>query len=722
MSRWIRSISLGNGMSSHFSEDENEQNDTEMSPTETLTRQHTQQNTKLNSRPSVADETAVEVQDFLKNHVHAFDVKMLVSYNLKKGRISRDVLVMTLIYNQKLTSLDARKHSQDCNSGHASAQAGTYLSQSQDARNQVDCASAYTSDSDSDMNMALEMDNSVPAGNLQFIDPSYQSDKNPLDSSELPSRRRTQAENELSVEKDIKIKKFGKLRPREVAECEAVLSCSQCRFLGCLILASKYTEDTVTSNKQWADSTRMPVWYVNKIERHLLYRLEFNLHVPGNLWDKWCKVVYAQVLSTMGFPTDPTAVGLLNTQFSDTNTHDLISAARRRVTTYASEVGTGVISNVASMLPAPAAAFAAPVIATYFPKFSNGQIKSGESDIENVTQGSPEVSQLQQQSGNMGEIQSTERNGVPQCDFSYQQQQMQQRMQQQQQQQHQQQQQVQEQQEQQQVQQQQQQQQQLQEQQQHLQQQQQQQLQEQEQQQHQNNIQEQLQQQQQQQQQQKQQQLLQQQQLQQLQLQEHLHQQFEQQKQEHIRQQMQLQYEMQQQYAEQQANQQQPSDPEVQWRYQEHYEHRQRELEAQQYRERQSFRETQRKQYEDYLRGKSTQPQQQTQMQPHAHDRAQALIMSNSRELSGDRIQHQQHMGLPPQRGPPTPLQVLSPYLSLSYMGGDTAARTSALQVPRPHSEPPTLSNINQIGSIAYPIPLRTPQLVPQDRMDIYQQ
>eukprot|EP01134_Creolimax_fragrantissima_P005441 CFRG5441T1 len=357
-------------------------------------QQQQQQQQQQNGEQQTSDHM-FDFEQFIRSHVHAFDVKTLVSYNLKKGRISRDVLVMTLIYNQKLTSLDAKEKELQQQKIEAQRLLAIQTQQSQIAiadEMVVPLAMAPQSALESHRDLNTDM---------CISESTFTTEANHGNGSvELPYSSTKQSTNGKEEEKvgasprgsamqlDENSESFGKLSDNEIPETRLVLQCTQCRFLGCLLLASKYTEDSSPSNRQWADSTRMPVSYLNKIERHLLNRLEFNLHVPGNLWNKWCKVVYAQVLSTMGFPTDPTAINMmnLNSQFSDTNTHDLIADAKKRLATYAAETGKGVIDSVASYLPATAHAYAAPVIATYFQSITQQQQQQQQTSVQHNSQ------------------------------------------------------------------------------------------------------------------------------------------------------------------------------------------------------------------------------------------------------------------------------------------------------------------------------------------------
>ncbi|CZT15577.1 uncharacterized protein RCC_12059 [Ramularia collo-cygni] len=76
-------------------------------------------------------------------------------------------------------------------------------------------------------------------------------------------------------------------------DCPAarVLMCGRRMFLAALILASKYLQDRNYSAKAWSKMSGLSVCEINQNERSFLAKIDWNLHLPKPLFEKWQDIV-----------------------------------------------------------------------------------------------------------------------------------------------------------------------------------------------------------------------------------------------------------------------------------------------------------------------------------------------------------------------------------------------------------------------------------------------
>lgn len=76
-------------------------------------------------------------------------------------------------------------------------------------------------------------------------------------------------------------------------DCPAarVLMCGRRMFLAALILASKYLQDRNYSTKAWSKMSGLSICEINQNERSFLSKIDWNLHLPKTLFEKWQDIV-----------------------------------------------------------------------------------------------------------------------------------------------------------------------------------------------------------------------------------------------------------------------------------------------------------------------------------------------------------------------------------------------------------------------------------------------
>eukprot|EP00123_Amoebidium_parasiticum_P012746 comp21548_c0_seq1/m.30042 comp21548_c0_seq1/g.30042 ORF comp21548_c0_seq1/g.30042 comp21548_c0_seq1/m.30042 type:complete len:296 (-) comp21548_c0_seq1:550-1437(-) len=73
------------------------------------------------------------------------------------------------------------------------------------------------------------------------------------------------------------------------------LQCPRCLFVGCCLLASKYLDDEVFLNSQWAAWAGMPCSDINRLELTTLQALEHNLYIEPALFQRWALMYTSRV-------------------------------------------------------------------------------------------------------------------------------------------------------------------------------------------------------------------------------------------------------------------------------------------------------------------------------------------------------------------------------------------------------------------------------------------
>lgn len=76
-------------------------------------------------------------------------------------------------------------------------------------------------------------------------------------------------------------------------DCPAnrALMCGRRMFLAALILASKYLQDRNYSAKAWSKMSGLKACEINQNERNFLGKIDWNLHLPKPLFEKWQDIV-----------------------------------------------------------------------------------------------------------------------------------------------------------------------------------------------------------------------------------------------------------------------------------------------------------------------------------------------------------------------------------------------------------------------------------------------
>ena len=72
---------------------------------------------------------------------------------------------------------------------------------------------------------------------------------------------------------------------------ERALMCGRRMFLAALILASKYLQDRNYSAKAWSKMSGLNVCEINTNERTFLSKVDWKLHIPKPIFEKWQEVV-----------------------------------------------------------------------------------------------------------------------------------------------------------------------------------------------------------------------------------------------------------------------------------------------------------------------------------------------------------------------------------------------------------------------------------------------
>ncbi|EXJ80306.1 hypothetical protein A1O1_08448 [Capronia coronata CBS 617.96] len=78
----------------------------------------------------------------------------------------------------------------------------------------------------------------------------------------------------------------------ERSQCRA-MQCGRRMFLSALMLASKYLQDRNYSARAWSKISGLRSSEINQNEREYLTKIDYNLHVPKELFDNWSKIVIA---------------------------------------------------------------------------------------------------------------------------------------------------------------------------------------------------------------------------------------------------------------------------------------------------------------------------------------------------------------------------------------------------------------------------------------------
>eukprot|EP00123_Amoebidium_parasiticum_P000882 comp11799_c0_seq1/m.6408 comp11799_c0_seq1/g.6408 ORF comp11799_c0_seq1/g.6408 comp11799_c0_seq1/m.6408 type:complete len:277 (-) comp11799_c0_seq1:258-1088(-) len=74
---------------------------------------------------------------------------------------------------------------------------------------------------------------------------------------------------------------------------KSVLGCNHCIFLGCIMLASKYVDDSSFKNRHWAMWAGLDTKYVCSLERYILEQFDYNLFVDVSTFEQWATVIYS---------------------------------------------------------------------------------------------------------------------------------------------------------------------------------------------------------------------------------------------------------------------------------------------------------------------------------------------------------------------------------------------------------------------------------------------